>query len=327
VQMHVTLIMVATIYHLLAALNVHWLANLSLPVSALIVAGVVWLHVFLKTLGEVAILSYVNFTINCTLLAVVIIETLSHPPTITINGTTTNVDEDQQLIVNDIMSVGGAFASFGFAYGCHPILPDVRGSMLRPEQYSPMIVFCFGVALALYVPFVTIAYATYGVGIESPIYETSYITCLPVMRAIKAVTIFPMIFTYPLVLTPPEGALERALDVDSRAAPRLWRIGLRSLFVVFTTGATILVRSKENFGPLVDLVSSCTSTFTVYLLPCAFHLKLRGIGGPHGIGKLELAANVAVIALASIGAIFGTVQALEQLASLGTSNSTDAQAC
>ena len=58
VQMHVTLLMVATIYHLLAALNVHWLLCLSLPVSALLIAGVVWLHVFLKSLGEVAILSY-----------------------------------------------------------------------------------------------------------------------------------------------------------------------------------------------------------------------------------------------------------------------------
>ena len=95
------------------------------------------------------------------------------------------------------------------------------------------------------------------------------------MRVLKAVTILPMVCTYPLVLTPPEGALERHLHVDAKPAARLWRIGLRSLFVVFTTGATILVRSTQNFGPLVDLVSACTSTFTVYLLPCIFYLKVR----------------------------------------------------
>lgn len=58
VQMHVTLLMVATIYHLLAALNVHWLFCISQPESALLIAAVVWFHVFLKSLGEVAILSY-----------------------------------------------------------------------------------------------------------------------------------------------------------------------------------------------------------------------------------------------------------------------------
>ena len=59
-------------------------------------------------------------------------------------------------------------------------------------------------ALALYVPLVIVAYATYGRGVQSPMYETPEISELPMMRVIKAATILPMIFTYPLVLTPPE---------------------------------------------------------------------------------------------------------------------------
>jgi len=307
--------MVATIYHLLAALNIHWLCKIDLAPSALLIACVIWFHVFVKSLGELAVLSYANLAINFTLLIVVIVETLSHPPSSWQPPATAQHD----LIVSDVMSVGGAFASFGFAYGCHPVLPDVYASMKKPWEYTSMVYGCFAAALALYLPLVLVAYSTYGHGVKSPMYETPGISELPVMRVIKAITIFPMIFTYPLVLTPPEGALERALKVDESPSPRLYRIGLRTLFVVFTTGVTILVRSKDNFGPLVDLVSSCTSTFTVFLLPCIFHIKLHGIGGEHGLDHGELAVNAIVIIIASIGAVFGTVKAIEDLSNLGSS--------
>ena len=61
-QVHITLVGVAIVYHLLAALNIHSLAadSLSMPASVALVAALVWLHVFLKTLGEVAALSYFN---------------------------------------------------------------------------------------------------------------------------------------------------------------------------------------------------------------------------------------------------------------------------
>lgn len=76
VQMHLTLIMVATIYHLLAMLNVHWLSRgaIGLDASALLVGLLLWLHVWLQTLGDVALLSYANVSINAALLAVVIAE-------------------------------------------------------------------------------------------------------------------------------------------------------------------------------------------------------------------------------------------------------------
>mmetsp|Transcript_48971 Transcript_48971/g.158640 ORF Transcript_48971/g.158640 Transcript_48971/m.158640 type:complete len:94 (-) Transcript_48971:494-775(-) len=76
--------------------------------------------------------------------------------------------------------------------------------MRRPREFGRMIKASFVVALALYVPLVIVAYATYGRGVQSPMYETPEISELPMMRVIKAATVLPMIFTYPLVLTPPE---------------------------------------------------------------------------------------------------------------------------
>ena len=44
------------------------------------------------------------------------------------------------------------------------------------------------------------------------------------------------------------------------------------------------------------------------ILPCVFYIKLRGVG-THGVGYAELALNAAIILLACVGAVFGTVQA------------------
>ena len=40
--------------------------------------------------------------------------------------------------------------------------------MKKPWEYTRMIYFCFGAALLLYLPLVTVAYATYGDGVERP---------------------------------------------------------------------------------------------------------------------------------------------------------------
>ena len=80
----------------------------------------------------------------------------------------------------------------------------------------------------------------------------------------------------------------------------------------FDTQHTITpVRVPHRFGPLLDLVSSCTSTFTVFLLPSAFYLKLRGVRGMH---PLEVAWNGLIVAFASVGAVFGTLDAIDALA-------------
>lgn len=63
-------------------------------------------------------------------------------------------------------------------------------------------------------------------------------------------------------------------------------------------------------GARTEQVSAFTSTFTVFILPCIFHVKLAGF---HRLSTLELLWNAAIILLASIGAVFGTISALEKL--------------
>mmetsp|Transcript_72 Transcript_72/g.293 ORF Transcript_72/g.293 Transcript_72/m.293 type:complete len:331 (+) Transcript_72:1-993(+) len=112
VQMHLTLLLVGTIYHLLTSINLvdllstnesNWLGETR---SVLLVGGLLWFHVFLKTLSEVAVISYFNMMISVALLVVVISQAVTHPPTAPVSHT---------FLTAEIRSFGSAFASFGFA--------------------------------------------------------------------------------------------------------------------------------------------------------------------------------------------------------------------
>jgi hypothetical protein len=90
----------------------------------------------------------------------------------------------------------------------------------------------------------------------------------------------------------------------------LFRIAIRTCFVIFSTGVTLIVRSPARFGPFLDLVSACTSTFTVFILPCVFYVKLRGVRTFHPV---ELGWNVLIVLLSLVGATFGTIDAVGEL--------------
>mmetsp|Transcript_38699 Transcript_38699/g.67996 ORF Transcript_38699/g.67996 Transcript_38699/m.67996 type:complete len:81 (-) Transcript_38699:403-645(-) len=60
-------------------------------------------------------------------------------------------------------------------------------------------------------------------------------------------------------------------------------------------------------------VSSITSTFTVFILPVVFFVKLVGV---RNIPSIELAWIVAILVVSCVGAVFGTIEALNDLFNL-----------
>jgi len=309
VQMHVTLVGVATIYHLLAALNISSLLSgaaewITMEWCVLLVAVIVWLHVFLKTLGEVAIVSYFNIAINVALLCTVLVTALQRPPE---HAPVT------RAFTTDPMAFGSAFASFGFAYGVHPVLPSIRASMHTPRLYPRMALGAFAGTLLFYLPMVIVCYARYGDDVASPVMDTEAVKDAPAVKVVTGAITAHLLMSYPLLAITPESALEDLLHADARRAPLLWRMGVRTLFIGCTALISIIMRTPARFGPLLNLVSSCTSTFTVFILPSLFYIKLRhDLRKP--VGVLELCWNVVIVVFAIVGAIFGTIDALTELA-------------
>ncbi len=306
VQQHLTLLLVGTLYHLLSASNLVELTNgrVSMPVAILIVGAVLWPHCLLKTLGEVAPLSYLNMAVNVSLLVVTLSAAARHP--------SAPPPPKHEIVGSDLFKFGTAFASFGFAYGVHPVLPSILASMRRPQHYARMVGASFLSTLLFYVPIMVVCYDVYGDRVLSPVYRTPELKHDASVRVIIGLITAHLLFAYPVVMNPPERALEGALRVDSRRRPLLWRMVLRSLVVCCSGLVSVVMQKPEFFGPFLDLVSSFTSTFTVYILPCVFNLKLRGV---RRLSRLELMWNGLIIGFALVGATFGSIQALRELMS------------
>lgn len=208
------------------------------------------------------------------------------------------------------MKFGSAFAGFAFAFGAHPILPDVYRSMSNPTQYRTMLTGAFLIVMALYLPICLVCYSVYGSELKSPVYETAAMSGSVAIKAIVALLTVHIIGGYAIVINPPEVALESALGIEKRSHPFLLRICLRSLFVLFTCSVSVLMRN--DFAPCVNLVSSFTSSFTCFILPCMFYVRLSLKAGIK-LSAMELAWNLLIIVLAILGSIFGAMEAVEDI--------------
>jgi vesicular inhibitory amino acid transporter len=305
VQQHLTLILVATVYNLIAGMNLidvfpsaEWL---TLDLAIVMAAVVVWFHVFLKTMGEVAILSSFNIAITVALAAVVIVEAMRHPP---------GEPVKTEPFVRRPMEMGAAFASMSYAFGVHTILPTVYRSMAKPAEYTKMLAWSMATVMMLYLPVSVVCYARYGDQLKSPVYETAAMSTHLTVKVVVALLTVHVLGGYAIVINPPEVALEAALGVDGRRWPLLWRLTLRTGFVVITCAVSIVM--KHHFPPLLDIVGAFTCLFTEFVLPCAFYIQIsRKVGSP--LSVLELCWNALIMGVALLGSVFGAGGAMKEI--------------
>jgi len=308
-QMHCVLVMVSTIYNMLAGLNLleiapsSWDEWLTPELSTILCSLIMWLHVFLKTLGEVAAVSAVNAIITTGLAVVVMVEALRHPPAESPHTT---------LMVPDIMKVGTGFASFCMAFSVHAVLPTVHRSMKKPEEFSKMIKGTFAVVLCVTLPMLTIGYSMYGDQVHSPIYSTPALVGSPWVKVMIALMTIHLLGAYAILLNPTEMAVENLFGVDQKRTPMLWRVALRTMIVIFTCTVSILFGAR--FPPLVELVAAFSISFTIFVFPCSFYIRLSSMAG-RPLGRLELWFNLLMIALSLFGSFFGTVGAIKDMQS------------
>jgi len=274
------------------------------PVTAIILAScVLWLHVFLKTLGEVAIVSTFNTMVTLLLVVVVVIESLRHPP---------QEPAQKVFVVPDLMSLGSGFASFVMAFGVHNVLPCIYSTMRTPSAVEPMLRLTFAAILVVTLPVMCVGYGVYGSEVRSPIYMT------PALASSSLVTVMVLFITvhlfgaYPLLMNPPEVALERALGTESKRCPLLWRVSLRTGFVLTTCSIAIAMRSE--FPPLLELVASFSLCLLMFILPCVFYARLSQLSG-QPLTSAELAWCAVIITVSLVGAVFGTSGAIKDVLS------------
>jgi len=320
-MLHATLIGVATIYLILSGENLSTLladfpshsgddsnftvvvANIAPFYCILIVACLMWMHVWLKTLHEVGFLSAFNVLVAVFLLVVVLLEIFTNIPS-------PKPDHNFINFSGYGLSLAGGFVSFAFSYGAHAVLPTVYETMKKPHQFNLMIILTFIGILGFYLPMSISGYWAFGTGTQSPIYNNicettcTFIQSTGKWLAIFAITLHIML-SYAIVLNPTERAIERLLGIDEMKRSLVLRVAIRTAVVLITVLIAVII---PDFGDFLNLVSSCTNTATTFVFPCLFHLvlfknELRG-------NYVIIAINLTIIIGTSIIGFFGAIGAI-----------------
>jgi len=261
---------------------------------------------------EVSILSAFNILVAVFLAAFVIVEIFVNPSERPSNLQHTVITSCKTL---NQCTLGGAFASFIFAFGSHPVLPIIYESMAKPKQFNKMIFSSYMVILLFYLPLAIIGYWAFGQDVPSPVYNALCMNDCPTQErvgkiiAVIALTVH-VLFSYTVILNPSELALERALGTDNWSYPKLWSVVARTVIVLLTCELAILI---PDFGDFLGLVSSVTGPFTAYILPCLFYLKLfweELKAGPRWLMIVIVAFNCLIILISVLGGFYGGYQAL-----------------
>jgi len=293
---HVTLVGAATVFLVLSS---SFLLSLvpqleSTKWATLVLVGVVYGHVFLKTLKEIGILSAFNLSVAVFLVVVVVIEAIR------------NRDASAE---HDIIRLGPtlavSFANISFAFSVHPLLPDIFQNMAQPSRYTQMVSGSFIVVCLLYLPMAIMGYYSFGRDIEGEI-----LSVLPSSTLVTIVTwaiTVHVCMSFCIVVNPSERALERLCGIDRSPYELFLRILIRTCLLGFIGGLAVLV---PDFPDMLTLVSSITSTGTVFVLPTIFNIKLyrRTMGIP------ALVLNITILIVAVVGGIIGGIQGLEGMA-------------
>lgn len=316
-QVHLTLIGVSTIFLILAAsfLNdmieiIQLLQGIEVPVAyfttteaTLIVAAVLWFHVWFDNLTQLGNLSFLSVLATILLVVAVIVDVF------------VNVDPDNRgdhVFVTKDLGFWTSFVAFAFSFGAHPVLPDIVREMKEPSKYAPMSYVTFFIITLSYIPVAVIGYWAFGDNTKSPILDNLRQDSTLVLIAIICL-FFHLLVSYAVCLRPSEHDFEEVLNPYLKLnqpgfIARIKRVISRTLFLGITLGIALAI---PQFGLVLDLVAALTNTFTVFVLPCAFFSKLfwkRLHPFFHGINFLLILVGFVACGIGTYNAVYAIIE-------------------
>jgi amino acid permease len=299
VQLYTTLLGVGVVYLVLCAGNLHSIfPSVSPRMGVLYIACLLSLHVFLKAFKEIGIVSTFNLAVAFGLFVVTVVEAFT---AYTAHGYVA----PEHATLNLDVGLGMTFAVAAFSYTVHPMLPAVLAEMEKPREYEKMIWLTFLGAVLFYVPMAVVGYLVFGAPVKSPIYDS--LKKGPAVTAIIVAVTVHVLMSFSIIINVPERALEKKLGVDERP---IIRSILRLMLLAALAG--IAVALANVFGALLDLVSSLTGTFLVFVIPCCTYLK---VFGREELGLPVVLWNVFIIIMSLIGGGFGLYGAIGEIKS------------
>ncbi|KAK3245475.1 hypothetical protein CYMTET_43455 [Cymbomonas tetramitiformis] len=217
--------------------------------------------------------------------------------------------QDAQYDVIKIKTMPLAFSAIVQSFGGHATFPTIEGDMEHKEKFSATIAAALITLTAAYLPVAFVGYFVYGNEVASPILSSlPQRGFLPILTKIWVA--FHVLTAYPILMLDVAIGLQEyarlpSKDEDPRAE-LMGRVALRSVLVAITIAFAFAV---PYFGDVMSLVGATCGTATVFLLPCAFNLKLRWGNLP----IWEKLWNVLIFSIGFVGGSIGAYQAFVNL--------------
>eukprot|EP00929_Paragymnodinium_shiwhaense_P108094 TRINITY_DN74414_c0_g1_i1.p1 TRINITY_DN74414_c0_g1~~TRINITY_DN74414_c0_g1_i1.p1 ORF type:complete len:420 (+),score=86.10 TRINITY_DN74414_c0_g1_i1:76-1335(+) len=247
---------------------------------------------FIQSIGELKIISWVGVLAVATVVVAVVVEAM----------TGRFESEHPADVSTDLFLPGGfvpAFSAMALAFAAHAGLPTVELNMRDPQAFPRALNLAYALVMILYMPVAIVGYAVYGNGVYSPI-----LCSLPrdnwVQVAAKTLVTAHVLLTYPVLMTLFLTGVERNARIEPGTNGYLAkRTLLRTLVVAATAGCAVFV---PYFDTMMSFIGAICVIMTTFIMPATFYLKLQA---------KTAAQRVVPVIVAVVGTVGGTIGAVQ----------------
>lgn len=201
------------------------------------------------------------------------------------------------------VSVPDALAGLGtaiFAFGGHPVYPDVQGSMNVPRDFNSVLRSAFILMTALFIMVNFSAWQAFGYSLQGYVLDDLKSSGWR-KAAIVGMTVH-LVAAIPIVLLPMMRVVESYIQVNFQVV----RSGIVSM-------TAIVAYMFPFFSDFLALLGGLTENLLVFFFPVAFYYlafgRQRG-----GMGLVFAAVHLLTVALASAILVLGTKSSLSNIA-------------
>ncbi|KAK9721372.1 hypothetical protein K7432_003479 [Basidiobolus ranarum] len=294
----------SALFFILASINLRQLFQEALPswkVTHWIVICTVMIwppFVFMKTLKEVAILSFFGAFATVIMVFIVVVTGFMDLPNY--------LDSTHEYM--NLFAFPSVLASVGFSFGGNSVFPHVEHGMTNRKDWPKVLRRALLTVFAMYFTTAFVGYYVYGDKVESPILKTLPIgPCLTF--AIIVITAH-VLLTNPILLASLALEVEHAMKIDrihmSCGRELLSRVAFRSILLCSSALVAIIL---PYFAEVVTLLGAVSNAMLIFVLPIAFNYRL--FGGPTTFSRKFWECLIVLIGFMSCG--FGTYSAVISL--------------
>ncbi|KAI7853855.1 transmembrane amino acid transporter protein-domain-containing protein [Circinella umbellata] len=212
---------------------------------------------------------------------------------------------------NTVVWIGfpASLANIAVSFGANIMFPSIEAAMKKPQDFTRVVSYALTTCALLYIMIAIPGYYVYGDSVQNPVYY-SLRDGIPRMVCILLITL-AIIAPIPIFLAAFNLECEEAMGITverwGRTGEFAFRALFRSLTIAFCAVIGCVVPFFDLLMTLVGAFGFCTCIFIIPI-PCYWRLF-----GFRKIPLYELAWNFLILLFGSVGLIFGTWFAIQDL--------------